>query len=70
VTEEVRYPDEWEEETGITVIDPDGWRGANGKSWYVPISRDEFMQRTMFSTLLRLPRWNEEVADENGTLKP
>jgi hypothetical protein len=56
VTEELRYPDEWEELTAIHVLDPDGWRGANGKDWYIPITREEFHRRALYSTILETQR--------------
>jgi hypothetical protein len=51
VSDELRYPDEWEELTAIHVLDPDGWR-VDGKNWYHPITREEFLRRVVTSTVL------------------
>ena len=47
----VRTPAQWAEEFNVTILDPDGWRGARGKDWSEPITRDEFRDRMMQSTV-------------------
>lgn len=50
---ELRTPAEWSALDGVTVMDPDGWRGSKtlpAKSWDEPISRDEWTQRLSVST--------------------
>lgn len=50
----LRTPDRWLAEPefdGIDVLDPDGWRGANGRLWTDPISRAEFRARLWRSTI-------------------
>lgn len=42
-------PDHWAAELGITVLQPAGWRGANGRDWGTPISREEFIERARAS---------------------
>jgi hypothetical protein len=49
----LRTPAEWSALTGVTVMDPDGWRGTRilpAKSWEEPIGRDEWEQRLAVST--------------------
>lgn len=46
-----RTPEEWQEITGIRVMDPDGWRGEFDPSWNQPISKAEFIQRASRSTV-------------------
>lgn len=48
---ELHTPDMWQVITGVTVLDPDGWRSPNAKSWYEPISREEFERRVITSTV-------------------
>lgn len=56
-----RTPEEWEEENGINIYDPDGWRRKftfNGvtylpQSWEVPITRTEWNARALMSTVIR-----------------
>lgn len=45
--------DEWCTITGITVLDPDGWR-EDGLPWDAPITEAEFGRRAMRSTV-RMP---------------
>lgn len=49
----LRTPAEWSALDGVTVMDPDGWRGSKtlpAKSWDEPIDRDEWEQRLSVST--------------------
>jgi len=46
----MKTPREWEQITGIRVLDPDGWRGRNRKSFLAEISHQEFMRRVNYST--------------------
>ena len=48
---ELKLPSEWENITGITVRDPDGWDRRNfAESWGTPISREEWNMRMVRST--------------------
>lgn len=52
-TSELHTPAEWSALDGVTVMDPDGWRGSRtlpAKSFDEPISRDEWEQRLSIST--------------------
>jgi hypothetical protein len=44
-------PEEWQQLLGITVRDPDGWRGDHGRDWRDPIDYFEFYQRMAKSTV-------------------
>lgn len=46
---ELKRPDDWGDEIGVNVLDPDGWR-ADGMSFETPITREEFMRRVVSST--------------------
>ncbi len=48
---ELRRPVDWQHEFDYVVLDPDGWR-RDGKSWDEPITRDEYSQRLMWSTVV------------------
>jgi len=54
VTEgELKTSEEWSEILDITVMDPDGWDRKNfAESWNELITRDEFMKRAIYSTLV------------------
>jgi hypothetical protein len=43
-------PKEWQEKTGITILDPDGWR-KDGKSFDEPIDLNEWNERMFISTV-------------------
>jgi hypothetical protein len=47
---ELRTPDEWCRIQGVQVLDPDGWRGRNGRPWMDPISLAEFQERLVTCT--------------------
>lgn len=53
---------EWCDVSGIEILDPDGWRGKNGRPMTDLIDRDEFNRRMVVSTVsLRAAReWLEE----------
>lgn len=61
VQEDLRTPAEWQRELGVVVMDPDGWRPPQEKSWAEPISRSEFIDRAGVSTTTELAR--SQVAD-------
>lgn len=44
-------PEQWCEQTGVYVLDPDGWRGENSIGWNVPIPWDMFLSRFNASTV-------------------
>ncbi len=46
---EIRTPDEWQKLTGITILDPDGWR-ADGFDFNKPISEADWNRRMLQST--------------------
>lgn len=56
-----KAPEIWCLDTGIIIMDPDGWRRKNDPEWDEPITRDDFIQRAMFSTCKRFPTplWDE-----------
>lgn len=47
---QLKTPDEWCEQTGTHILDPDGWRGSAGRPWTDAISLAEFKRRTAVST--------------------
>lgn len=47
----MKTPEEWENEMGVVVLDPDGWR-RDGKSWHEPLTRDDFWHRMVQSTVI------------------
>lgn len=48
-------PEEWEVRTGISIMDPDGWRRSGDPTWTEPIDRDDFLKRAAMSTTRRWP---------------
>lgn len=45
---DLRTPEQWlltDEFKGLRILDPDGWRGRNGRDWEDKISHDEFQSR-------------------------
>ncbi len=50
---DLKKPVEWQVEFGLVIVDADGWRGKDGKSFDEPISREEFQKRMMISTVKR-----------------
>ena len=53
--DELKTPIEWSKIDGIVIMDPDGWRN-DGKSFYEPITRAEFDERTWVSTIMHTRR--------------
>lgn len=47
---ETLIPEVWAERNGVKIIDPGGWT-ADGKSFYEPITEDEWNRRVIVSTL-------------------
>ena len=43
-------PETWQKLTGITVLDPDGWRRDN-KSWNTPLTEKQWNERMCISTV-------------------
>lgn len=61
----MKTPTEWEKFTGITIMDPDGWRRDN-KPWDDPISQREWEMRMMDSTIMCDPKvFKRRVAEES-----
>lgn len=50
----LRTPDEWLalKHPGLKVMDPDGWRGVNGRPWTDRISEAEFGQRLPYCSVI------------------
>jgi hypothetical protein len=46
----LKTPDDWCRTQGVQVLDPDGWRGRNGRPWEDPISLAEFQERLVTCT--------------------
>lgn len=49
--EDLKTPDEWCRLEGVEVMDPDGWRGRNGRPWTDPITLAEFKNRLVTCTM-------------------
>lgn len=49
--ETLKSPREWARETGIEILDADGWRGRTGRAFTDEISEEEFRYRASFSTI-------------------
>lgn len=49
---DLRTPDEWCAEYGVTVLDLGGW---SDQSWHIPLPEDEFVHRTSQSRLRQAP---------------
>lgn len=45
------YPAVWSELAGLQILDPDGWRGRDGRPMDEPITRAEFDRRAAISTI-------------------
>jgi len=60
-------PEEWCSHYHVQVIDPDGWRGADGVSWNRPVDLPEFWRRLGRSTArqLDLGAWDRIHHDLN-----
>jgi hypothetical protein len=46
----LRTPEEWSRLLGWRVLDPDGWRGRDGRPWGDSIDQAEFERRAFVST--------------------
>lgn len=46
-----RTPEQWCAVAGVTIVDPDGWRGPAGRPWTDRITRGEFDRRAALSTI-------------------
>lgn len=55
-----RTPVEWSAQHALKVVDPDGWRKDDGRTWHDPISEDEFRQRAAESTIREVPLTPEQ----------
>lgn len=44
-------PAQWEVETAIRIMDPDGWRGSHAKDYATPIDYEEWSWRMAMSTV-------------------
>jgi hypothetical protein len=64
--EDLRTPDEWQQEyPDQQIMDPDGWRGANGRPWTDPISRAEYLRRRTMCTITGTV-WRSQAPVEAG----
>lgn len=58
VTDTTMPPQEWCRAYGVSVVDPDGWRGDDAHDWNAPITLVEFERRALASTAdLVNPGW-------------
>ncbi len=55
MTDILRKPSEWATLDNIRILDPDGWRSPNEKDFEIPISREEWYERSRRCTVQRLP---------------
>lgn len=46
----LKTPSEWAAERGVEILDPDGWRGRDAKSFDEPITAEEFDRRLVECT--------------------
>lgn len=46
----MKTPEQWADEVGITILDPDGWR-IDGKDFEEPITFEDFEHRLVNSTI-------------------
>lgn len=56
---EIKTPNEWQKETGIIIIDPDGWR-EDGKSFLDEISEAEWKKRMLVSTIMSKGKYEND----------
>ena len=49
----LQKPSEWAKKLGIVILDPDGWRGKDGRDFEDPISEAEFERRKVISTIMQ-----------------
>ena len=55
MTDKLKTPGAWCAELGYEVLDPDGWRGSEGRPWTDPITRAEFEERLVTCTQRKVP---------------
>lgn len=64
---ELKTPDQWCAAYGVTVLDPDGWRGArDAKPWAEPVTVAEFFRRAVLGNStcdLVNPAWEAVARD-------
>lgn len=48
---EKKTPEDWAEEKGIVIVDPDGWRRDGAPALDEPITEEEFNRRAAESTI-------------------
>lgn len=68
LSDRLERPATWERETGIRVLDEDGWRRhrtLGPRDWDTPITQAEFHQRVVLSTVEHVAR-AMEVTRERG----
>lgn len=55
--EVLKTPEDWIEELcpEVSIVDPDGWRGADAPAFDEPISREDFRQRLLRCTADKIP---------------
>ena len=53
----LKTPEDWIEELcpDVSIVDPDGWRGADAPAFDEPISREEFLMRLRRCTAGNIP---------------
>lgn len=49
--EDLKTPAEWCRIEGVEILDPDGWRGRDGRPWTDPITLAEFQERLVTCTM-------------------
>lgn len=69
MSDETRTSAEWmkhPEFTGTTILSPDGWNQANYEYSFnrEPITRAEFIERLLGSTISRPPNWGRVIAHQ------
>lgn len=65
----LRHPEEWEQDEGYWVRDPDGWRNT-GISWDTPITREQFIYLAGQSTTETMPgRHGRPLSASDNTLR-
>lgn len=50
-----RTPEQWCEQYGVDIADPDGWRSKDAPAWDEPIALADFLQRARQSTARNVP---------------
>ncbi|WKW85523.1 hypothetical protein SEA_REYNAULD_71 [Rhodococcus phage Reynauld] len=62
----LKTPEQWCELLGKKIIDPDGWRGADGRPWTDPVDYAEFQRRANRSTQMFAPHTNLDLGAAGG----